>query len=601
MLFLTLVVGIGTLGQVFFVAGWLFTIYKKPVAWTAVIVLTIIGLAALVRDFATVRSMKERPTLAGSALALVLTALVSAWFVMLRGFLTGSDIFSHHYTHVKVMIHAGRFVHDVMLPWGTDIHSNYNPTLVHILYVLGHLLVDERVSNLFHWLTQVLLIVGIYVCIRQLASRAAGLLGITLYFGGSILANFVPDVQDYSMTAIFTLGSLSALVMAQRMREPGLMLLSGVLCGFAMSSKYYAFVFLPPLMLIVLLKTESALRDRIRDCCRIGVAALVAVSPWLAYNFVQFGDPLYPVFKRLPDFSLFAVSYPMHMLRDFIVTGTHGITVPTFFYYISMFIPYNPGLAQFGLGIMFLISLPPVAVFVVRQPAAMESRIALAAIVMFVGLHLVFGRVAFYKWVLFPAVLYVVALSVMAHQWRSPWRQTFWLAAVAAAALNYVCLVQPVLRTYTPADRQSDLWDEESKSLNGLLPPDAVVAGVPARTQYYLRDDVVGIRARDSLALDWDAEQRVLAATRTEYFVDFPASAISVQRFYGSLIDAWLQVSPDDRRNAEYLMTVAAQLRETQRRKELFLASAGTFVKDIGGGAKLYRLDWSRLRPSGLP
>jgi dolichyl-phosphate-mannose-protein mannosyltransferase len=586
--------GFAAIGNSLFIAGVLGPAYRRPILWPLLIAGAAFGSWRFVRAAPSMR----RPSLSEMSIwemvVIVLTAVYSVrWFGALDGFTTGDDVFSHHYAHAKLMAKIGRYGHEVTLPWGLDIVSNYNASFSHVLYVIGHLLADERASNLLHWLTQLMLIGSVYLLARTLGSREAGVMAVGIYLGASLLGNEPLSVQDYSMTAVLTLLTVYAILMLRRSGRPAWLVLAAILGGFVASSKNYGIPILIPIACLVLLWTEGPIARRIRATVLFAAVAFVVYSPWFLYNLITMGDPWFPFFRGAEMADILRVTERVDMLKPFIIAGHPGRAVPVTLYFTSLFLPFEPRYVMFGLSIIPLIALPLLlhnAVFR-RTPRLRESNaLFVVSIAMFLVLFAAIGRVAFYKWALFPATIYFATTAVVISGWRGVSRHIAWVFVVTCALLNYVYIGSPMLKAYAPRPAQRDRWDELTAYLNQNLEPHAGVAGAGAMTSYYLRADLESVRASDGLSMDWSREEAILRRMRVSYFITDPNASQQVAEWYTSLIDASRTLDPKDDHTVEFLSSLRERNQRRFADRDGFLARYGSLLHEFGDGKRLYRL-----------
>ena len=81
-------------------------------------------------------------------------------------------------------------------------------------------------------------------------------------------------------------------------RQPGLLVLAGLLAGFAYGMKYTAFVAVPYALGFVLWKSFRKRRDVVRSVAVVAACAAVMIAPWMIRNWIWTSNPLAPFFNQ---------------------------------------------------------------------------------------------------------------------------------------------------------------------------------------------------------------------------------------------------------------------------------------------------------------
>ena len=207
------------------------------------------------------------------------------------------DALSYHLAFPAEFIRQGRIIH---LPH--QVYSNF-PFTLQMLYLLSLLLhtYGDILAKLIHLSFGILTAAAIYAFARRYFKPRVALLASALF------AN-IPLVGFLSTTALIDLGvtlyGFLALIgwinwFYSRKRED--ILVSAIFTGLAMGTKYPAilFSFLPLLLGIVLkrgLIDKSPWPGTLKGAFIFSLVALGIFSPWLIRNFINTGNPVYPLF-----------------------------------------------------------------------------------------------------------------------------------------------------------------------------------------------------------------------------------------------------------------------------------------------------------------
>ncbi len=205
---------------------------------------------------------------------------------------TAWDGLVYHLTGPKLYLETGRVSHPLDLPYLGF------PQLMGMLFTWGMGLAGERAAAPIHWFYGALEVFALVLIGRRWLSDAAGWLAAAVLLSAYsiVMLAGLPYVDLtlllYATLAFWALGHfLWSGPQAQRW-----LLLSGVLAGLALSTKYTALALPPALVLALLVSRIRNWRPAIRDALLLGVVALLVWSPWLLKNLVFTGNPTYPFF-----------------------------------------------------------------------------------------------------------------------------------------------------------------------------------------------------------------------------------------------------------------------------------------------------------------
>ncbi|MBN1811554.1 MAG: glycosyltransferase family 39 protein [Anaerolineae bacterium] len=205
---------------------------------------------------------------------------------------TAWDGLVYHLTGPKLYLETGHVSHPLDLPYLGF------PQLMGMLFTWGMGLAGERAAAPIHWFYGALGAFALVVIGRRWLSGAAGWLAAAVLFSAHSIAILTgqPYVDLtlllYATLAFWALGHfLWSGPQAQRW-----LLLSGVLAGLALSTKYTALALPPALALALLVSRIRDWRSAIRNAFLLGIVALLVWSPWLLKNLVLTGNPTYPFF-----------------------------------------------------------------------------------------------------------------------------------------------------------------------------------------------------------------------------------------------------------------------------------------------------------------
>ncbi len=207
------------------------------------------------------------------------------------------DAIIHHLAIPKLwLIHGGFYE----IPWAD---FSYYPMNIDLLYLIPLYFNNDIVPKFIHFAFGFGTGLLIYCYLKNRLSKNWGLLGFLIFLS-------TPAVARLSTTAYIDLGMVffaTASVLAfVRWRDDNYigakwLVLSAVCMGLAAGSKYNALI---AWLFLNLMMVFYYSRDTKKElpALRYGVAffaiALLVVSPWFIKNYIQTGNPIYPLFDR---------------------------------------------------------------------------------------------------------------------------------------------------------------------------------------------------------------------------------------------------------------------------------------------------------------
>jgi len=237
----------------------------------------------------------------------VAVVLVTGLFVlaMLLGSLLPSidfDVKEYHLGGPKEWFQTGS-VH--FLPH--NVYTSF-PFLTEMLLLLGMVLsgdwfwgasAGQMVLASFGVLTGL----GVFAAARRWFGEPAAWAGLLIHLSTpwtyriSVIAYAEGGLTFYLFAAFF------AVVLAIETHQRRWLVISGLLAGSAMACKYPGLlsVVLPlgAVVVVDVMRRGASLRNAVFSIAVYSVAVLVAVGPWLLKNFVETGNPIYPLLYRV--------------------------------------------------------------------------------------------------------------------------------------------------------------------------------------------------------------------------------------------------------------------------------------------------------------
>lgn len=218
---------------------------------------------------------------------------------------TARDELTHHLAIPRLYARAGRIIEVPMAPYA------YFPMLLDMLYTpwiyWGYDFVPKLIHCLYGFLT------GLLLCayLSRRMNAVYGLLGFFFFIS-------IPTVLRLSHWAYVDLGTtfyataaLLCLIRWQEgRRDASWLALAGISMGFAAATKpngFLAALILSFLAAFVLAGSPGSIGKTMREIFIVAVTVLLPVLPWLAKNWLQTGNPFFP---------LLAGFFPAHATGD---------------------------------------------------------------------------------------------------------------------------------------------------------------------------------------------------------------------------------------------------------------------------------------------
>jgi 4-amino-4-deoxy-L-arabinose transferase-like glycosyltransferase len=187
------------------------------------------------------------------------------------------------------------------------IYANL-PPLVNFIYLIGLLLHNGILSNLFAYSLSVIFVIAIYsFCKKFFNTRIAILASLIFYtfpkISGVVSTTFI-DIQ----LALFVFLSIYALFMYFDLKNNQWLILSAIFIGFAISSKVFGIIGAIGILILLaynlflrLAKNEINYKDVFFKILVFSLIVFIIVMPWLTKSYFFTGNPVWPLFNDFFD------------------------------------------------------------------------------------------------------------------------------------------------------------------------------------------------------------------------------------------------------------------------------------------------------------
>jgi hypothetical protein len=205
------------------------------------------------------------------------------------------DALIHHLAIPKLWLTHGGYYE---LPWA---RFSYYPMNIDLLYLIPLYFKNDIVPKFIHLAFGIGIGVLVYRYLGKRFGRNWGLLGFLIFFSTPIVVRLSTTAYVDLGMVFFTTASVLAWITWRSEGYNSLkwLILSAVCMGLAVGSKYNALIAWFFMNLIVVFYYSSDTKKGLQ-AVKFGtlffVVTLLIVSPWFIKNYMQTGNPLYPLF-----------------------------------------------------------------------------------------------------------------------------------------------------------------------------------------------------------------------------------------------------------------------------------------------------------------
>ncbi len=346
-----LAIGIGTIAYLVFGLGVVAAL-STPMILVALVVLSVIFAPALSEIAADARraprqalnSWRDSPGLAKSVVLLACIALVLASLLAL----------SPPWDYDGLMYHLSgpqTFLQDGRISAQFDNWYANGPFSLEMLFLVGLSFGLDSTAKLVHLTMGFLFVAATYLIARRWVGLLEAWLAVAIVMGIPlvvILASFA--YIDLGWSA-FEVLAVAALLNWWRLREHPWLILSGVMMGFALGSKYLGLIgFGVLLVAILVLSARDGPRSVLKNLFGFAIPALLVGLPWYLKNLVLLGNPTFPFVLQASESGMPRLWHYMAFLKSF---GTGGSLLDTLGLPVNVYLLHE----QFG-AVMNRIDIP---------------------------------------------------------------------------------------------------------------------------------------------------------------------------------------------------------------------------------------------------
>ena len=208
------------------------------------------------------------------------------------------DGLMYHLVGPRLFLQAGR-----IFAYPDNWYVN-GPFSIEMLFSIGMAFGDDILPKLIHLGFSVVLLGATWAAARRWLAEGQA------WVAPAILLT-VPTLPIFSSFAYIDLGwssyeflALLALVLWWESRSERLLVLAGLMIGFAMGSKYLGLEGFALLGLLILIGSRTqGIKGAVRSGLAFGLPAAVIALPWYLKNLIWFGNPVFPLYFGGPEWD----------------------------------------------------------------------------------------------------------------------------------------------------------------------------------------------------------------------------------------------------------------------------------------------------------
>lgn len=242
---------------------------------------------------------------------LLFLALLIMTFIGVLGPELSFDALWYHLTLPKLWLEEQRIWY---IPGGLLYYAAM-PKLGELLYLPVLAMQGEILAKVIHFLFGLGTCLAIYKISRQYTSSFFALLAAIVFFSNIVVSWEATTAYIDLIRAFYEILALGSFLVFAKTRKRRWILLTGVLLGFAVTSKLLALGSLGIFILLLgyLHVPQKAYKQfLISTLSLVGVALLIPL-PWLLFAYFNTGNPVYPFFTSLYPVSFFTAEMSFFM------------------------------------------------------------------------------------------------------------------------------------------------------------------------------------------------------------------------------------------------------------------------------------------------
>lgn len=264
------------------------------------------------------------------------------------------DVLSYHFAVPKLYIKA----HSIYYIFHSM--SSNAPFFSQMLYLTAMVLKSPILAKLVSYSFSLIIVLGIISFSKRFFNLYVGLFGALIFFLMPLMMQSSISAGADVATALFCFVSFYAFVVWFKKLDIRWLVLSSVMMGVALSTKYFAgiqFLILSAFLVFRLITIkDKELKYKLACLFLFPLIAFLVFSPWLIKNYLYTGNPVYPLLYSLFGGKYLSQTKAMNLAMSgnaFPANLKNFVLMP---WYLTMFSPKVSGVM--GVGPVFLAFLP---------------------------------------------------------------------------------------------------------------------------------------------------------------------------------------------------------------------------------------------------
>jgi len=252
----------------------------------------------------------------------------------------------------------------------TNMYANLSQG-IEMLFLHAFVFGRHSAAALVHFSFLVALPLMMLAYAKRFGFPQPGAAGALFFFVSPVVG--VDGISAYNDVAVAAIlfAIFYLLQIWDRERTPALLVLIGLLAGFAYAAKYTAFVALPYALAFLGWKLYRAKQPVLRPLLKVTLLASLMIAPWMVKNWIVVDNPLSPFFNRLFPNPYVHVSFEEEYAR-----GMRNYPELKSYWEIPLEATVRGRVLGGLLGPLFLLS--PFALFALRKRAGRQLLLATA-------------------------------------------------------------------------------------------------------------------------------------------------------------------------------------------------------------------------------
>jgi hypothetical protein len=210
------------------------------------------------------------------------------------------DALMYHLQGPRLFLEAGRIL-PIYDNWLT-----FYPYTGEMINLFGLAFGSDVFAKLIHFSSLILIIASSFALAKRLFSATAGELSAVILTGIPVLFLWGSQANNDLTLVLYQLLAVFLFLLWIQKSQSGFLILSGVMLGLALGSKYLAFSGLGILGLTIWINCwdfsnrKFFFSKAIKNSAILGGAAILVALPWYLKNFLWTGNPVYPFYLPNP-------------------------------------------------------------------------------------------------------------------------------------------------------------------------------------------------------------------------------------------------------------------------------------------------------------